>query len=106
MFSTARLRFNMSIPKLRADFNRLFSDVLCLSHSDVSVDERGKTVQLFPGMLVVAFDQDIDDDGRRDDLIASGVVERSPEWLACRGSKWILKIDSNGLRHESEIAAR
>ena len=93
----------MSGPKLRADFNGLFGDVLCISHSDVCVDVNGKTVQLSAGMLAIAFDEDVDENGRRDDLIASGVVEASPEWLACNGSKWVLKIDLNGVRNESEI---
>ena len=67
------------------------------------MDSNGATVQLFAGMNVIAFDADVDETGKRDDLIACGVVERSPDWLACRGSQWILRIDSNGVRHESDI---
>jgi hypothetical protein len=52
--------------------------------------------------VVTAFDEDLDDNGERDDLVATGVVERPPWSLRCRGSKWVLKIDSNGVRHESE----
>jgi hypothetical protein len=93
----------MVTPKLRADFNGLFGEILCLSHEETSVDANGETVQLFAGMEVTAFDIDADETGKRDDLIASGVVEPAPDWLACRGSKWVLKIDSNGVRSESEI---
>jgi hypothetical protein len=93
----------MATRKLRADFNGLFGDVLCLSHSDSCADANGETVRLVAGMLVIAFDEDADENGLRDDLIASGIVESSPEWLACNGSKWVLKIDSNGVKHESEI---
>ena len=93
----------MANPKLRADFNGLFGDVLCLSHSDSSVDVNGATIQLAAGMEAIAFDEDADETGNRDDLIASGVVEPAPDWLSCNGSKWVLKIDSNGVRHESEI---
>jgi hypothetical protein len=39
----------------------------------------------------------------RDDLVASGVVVPSPEWLQCRGSKWVLRIDGGGVRNESEL---
>ena len=88
--------------RLRADFNGLFGDVLCLSHADFCVDERGKMVHVSPGMVAIAVEPDPDEDGRPDNLIASGIVEPAPEWLACTGSKWILKIDSNGVRHESE----
>jgi hypothetical protein len=81
--------------KLRADFNGVFSQVLCLSHEDTAVDEHGN-------MVALAFDEDMED-GQRDDLIASGTVERSPEWLKCRGSRWVLRIDENGVRHESDL---
>jgi hypothetical protein len=30
---------------LQADFNGLFGDILCLSHSDTSVDENGVIVE-------------------------------------------------------------
>jgi len=91
-------------PKLRADFNGLFADVLCLSHGDSCIDANGATVQLIAGMAAIAFDEDAEN-GQRDDLIASGIVEQSPPWLTCNGSKWILKIDSNGVRHESELTS-
>ena len=55
------------------------------------------------GMTVTAFDEDVDDDGKPDNLIASGIVERSPKWLRCDGSCWVLRIDQNGVRHESDL---
>jgi len=91
--------------RLWADFNGLFGDILCLSHKDTSIDETGAEVQLRAGMVVTAYDEDLDEHGRRDDIIASGVVEPSPEALRCRGSKWVLRIDENGVRHESELKA-
>ena len=93
----------MPTPKLRADFNGLFGDILCLSHYDTSTDEYGIEVPLRAGITAIAYDEDIGDNGERDDLIAVGTIEESPDWLQCRGSKWILRIDRNGVRHESEI---
>lgn len=93
----------MVIPKLRADFNGLFGDLLCLSHTDSCVDVDGKVVQLVSGMEAVAFEEDADETGKRDDLIAAGIVECAPDWLACNGSKWVLRIDSHGVRHESAV---
>jgi hypothetical protein len=90
--------------RLRADFNGLFGDVLCLSHDDTCANEPGEQVHLRAGMIVTAFDEDADTAGKRDDLIATGLVEQAPDWLQCQGSKWILRIDSNGVRHESEIS--
>ena len=93
----------MNRAKIRADFNGLFGDILCLSHSDTCIDENGEVIQLQMGMTVTAYDEDADENGQRDNLIASGIVEQSPNWLRCDGSRWVLKIDRNGVRHESEI---
>lgn len=89
--------------RIRADFNGLFGHLLCLSHSDMARDENGQEVELSEGMSVIAFDEDLDEHGQRDDLIAQGVVIRSPDWLRCNGSLWSLQIDENGARHESDI---
>jgi hypothetical protein len=88
--------------RLRADFNGLFGNILCLSHEDTCLDEEGDAVALRAGMSATAFDLDFED-GKPDNLLASGTVEPSPEWLQCNGSKWVLVIDANGVRHESDI---
>jgi hypothetical protein len=88
--------------RLKADFNGVFSQVLCLSHEDTAIDEHGNIVTLVEGMRVTAFEENTED-GSRDDLIASGTVERSPKWLQCRGSRWVLRFDENGVRYESDL---
>jgi hypothetical protein len=93
----------MPAPRLVADFNGLFGELLCLSHSDTCQDRTGQTVTLKAGMKATATDDDLNDSGERDDLVASGIVEPSPGWLQCNGSKWVLRIDANGVRHESDI---
>ena len=92
----------MSSLKLKADFNGLFGELLCLSHSDAAVGDHGNIVTLAEGMQVTAFEENYED-GQRDDLIASGIVERAPEWLQCRGSRWVLRFDENRVRHESDL---
>lgn len=99
-----RVTTNLASMKPWADFNGLFGDILCLSHSDTAPDETGAQVRLVPGMLVTTFDEDLDEQGRRDDLVASGVVIASADWLQCKGSRWALKIDQQGVRHESDIS--
>ena len=89
-------------PRLRADFNGLFGELLCLSHHDTCKDEFGNTVVLQAGMVVTAYDEDVGDTGERDDLMASGVVEPSPDWLQCNGSRWALRIDAKGVYHQSD----
>ncbi|PYX10663.1 MAG: hypothetical protein DMG88_01825 [Acidobacteria bacterium] len=54
-------------------------------------------------MSVMAFDEDQDESGNRDNLIASGTVEPSPDSLRCLGSRWVLHIDEQGVRHESDL---
>jgi len=41
-------------------------------------------------MVLTAFDHDTDEQGNRDDLLASGTFEHSPEWLRRDGSRWVL----------------
>jgi len=89
--------------RVRADFNGLFGELLCLSHSDSCKGADGNLVTLRAGMVLTAFDEDADEHGNRDDLVASGIVEPSPAWLRCNGSRWALRIDRNGIKHESEI---
>jgi hypothetical protein len=89
--------------RLRADFNGLFGNILCLSHGDTCPDENGSVIHLRAGMNATVFDEDVDEAGNRDDLIATGTVTVSPDWLQCRGSKWCLEIDESGVRHESDL---
>lgn len=88
---------------VRADFNGLFGDVLCLSHGPSCKSYAGEEVALSAGMQLTAYDEDADEHGKRDDLVASGTVEPSPVWLQCRGSQWVLLIDENGVKSESEL---
>ena len=91
--------------RLHADFNGIFGDLLCLSHSDTCRSETGAEVQLHHGMVATAFEDDVDDAGRPDKLIATGVVERAPDWLECNGSRWVLRIDNRGVHRESDLRA-
>lgn len=88
--------------KVRGDFNGIFGDLLCLSHEDTCKDEFGNLVVLEAGMNLTAFDEDADENGNRDDLVAHGTVENATDWLKKHGSKWVLRINENGVRHESE----
>jgi hypothetical protein len=89
--------------EVRADFNGLFSELLCLTHDEYCVGSNGENVKMSPGMKVMASDEDVDERGVRDDLIATGIVEEAPQWLACEGSKWVLRIDADGVRNRSEL---
>jgi hypothetical protein len=89
--------------RVRADFNGLFDGLLCLSHTERCVGASGEAVTVIEGMTVTAFEEDADENGQSDCLIATGVVERPPNWLQCNGSRWVLRINSDGVRHESDL---
>lgn len=88
---------------VKADFNGLFGELLCLSHSDTCVDRAGHKIKLRVGMILTAFEEDEDEKGNRDDILATGTVEPSPPSLQCRGSCWVLVIDENGVRSQSTL---
>ena len=68
--------------------------------------DTGATVSLVAGMVVTAFDDDVDDQGHPDELLATGKVIASPEWLRCTGSRWALQIDERGVYHRSDLRQR
>jgi hypothetical protein len=84
--------------RLRADFNELFGDMLCISHSDTATDEHGAEVALERGMLVAAFEQAMGQNGEAAFLVARGSLVRSSESMKCEASRWCLQIDGNGVR--------
>ena len=62
----------MSETRVHADFNGLFRELLCLSHKETCIGVDGCELTVREGMTVTAFDEDVDDDGKPDNLIASG----------------------------------
>lgn len=101
--STMRYPLAPRAYRVLADFNGTFGDLLRLSHGPTSSRESGEEVVLSSGMVLTAYTDDLDERDQRDDLVATGVGEPSPDWLQCRGSIWSPRIDENGVRHESEI---
>jgi len=95
----------MSRPTLEVDFNEMLEpDLVLLSATDTRRDRRGEVVELREGMEILIYMDDLDIDGRRDDLVATGVVERnhsSDDW--CAHVRWCCRIDAHGIRHQSEL---
>ncbi|MBS0180953.1 MAG: hypothetical protein JSS39_01010 [Nitrospira sp.] len=86
------------------DFNGILAPgLLYLSHADEVKTALGLVISLKEGMALTAYDLDANEEGKPDNIFASGVVERSPSNAPCNGSIWSLRIDSNGIRHESDI---
>lgn len=93
----------MNGSRLYVDFNELIDeDLVMLSQTDVTLDQQGNEVFLYPGKHVDIYTDDIDDNGLVDCLIASGVVEFNDTGLypIC---KWNCRVDANGIQHESDL---
>jgi hypothetical protein len=73
-----RLLTDKPRPLLYVDFNELLEpDLVLLSKGDTKADVNGIVIQLCEGLAVSVFMDDVDSEGRRDDLVANGVVERN-----------------------------
>jgi hypothetical protein len=81
----------------------LEADLVLLSRTDSAISSDGRTVNLREGLEVSVYTDDVDDDGRPDNLVANGVVElnRSGSWA--KEVKWCCRIDKYGIRHQSSI---
>jgi hypothetical protein len=89
------------------DFNELVAaDLVLLSQKDEREDSDGNFVTLVEGMRVKVWDQDFNNDGGRDDLIATGVVVLNTEGGWSQHVKWCCRIDAPGIRNASEIESR
>ena len=94
----------MKKTKLRIDFNEMLDDSLCLlSREDQKLDTNGKVVNLYEGLEVDVYMEDLDENGKSDPLIASGTVElnASTGWSA--DVKWCIRIDERGIRPQSDL---
>ena len=95
----------MKKPTLDVDFNEMLEpNLVLLSADDIKIDSSGKTVSLHEGMEVSIYMDDIGDDGKVDDLVANGVVERNPSAVSWgRHVKWCCRINDDGIRNESAL---
>lgn len=93
------------IPRICVDFNEMLeSDLVLLAKDDTKVDSAGTLVTFYEGMDVAIYNEDRNEDGVRDDLIAEGTVERNvaPQQWA-KAAKWCCRINKDGIRYESSI---
>jgi hypothetical protein len=81
--------------RVRADLTSVFGSIVCLTHDTLLVDDAGALVG--PGDLLTAYDRD---------RVATGTVDRAPGWLPCRGARWVLKLDTRGIRRADDETRR
>ena len=61
-------------------------------------DLKRNGIELQEGLALSVYSDDADDDGKRDDLVADGVVRHNPATV-----RWVLEIDWSAIKHESEL---
>ena len=94
----------MNEPRIYVDFNELIeSNLVLLSKTDVKLDSDGNKISLSEGLLVKIYDDDIDEKNQEDNLVASGKVEINTFGSWTSNCKWNCRIDSDGIRNESEL---
>ena len=96
----------MDRPRLYVDFNEMVTaDIVLLSKSDSKVDSAGNVIVFYEGLPVDIYMDDLDENGRPDNLIASGAAVRYdlstyPGWSHV---KWCCRINAAGIRHASDF---
>jgi hypothetical protein len=88
--------------RIYVDFNEMIDfDLVLLSQKDTKLNSEDIEVELIEGMKIDIYMDDEQADGFKDNLIASGIVERNRSGLF-EIAKWCCRIDEDGIQHESE----
>lgn len=91
-------------PRIRVDFNEMVEDnLVLLSTEDKALDSAGNSVELAEGREVNVYEEDSDDRGNPDFLVATGLVERNRAQDWSSHVRWCCRINADGVRHLSEI---
>ena len=96
-------RLNMDKPRVRVDFNDMISSTeVLLSKGGVVIDSAGHETMLYEGASISVYDDDANDAGQKDNLIADGIATVNSQGGWTKAAKWALVIDERGIRHESD----
>jgi hypothetical protein len=88
--------------RIYVDFNEMIDfDLVLLSQKDTKLNSAGIEVELSEGMGIDIYMDDEQANGFKDNLIASGIVERNRSGQF-EIAKWCCRIDENGIQHESD----
>ena len=71
---------------------------MLLAKNGTLQDLKRNGIELQEGLALSAYSDDADDEAKRDDLVADGVVRYDPATV-----RWVLEIDWNAIKHESEL---
>lgn len=97
-----------STPMFCVDFNELLAeDLVLLSVDDYKIDASGSPVQLYEGLEVSIFQEDVDNEGKPDNLVGRGIVERNRDEAGwAKHVKWCCRISREGIKQKSNIETK
>lgn len=79
-------------------------NLVLLSKEDTKINSLGQNVKLYEGLSIDIYSDDTDELEHRDNLVASGIVEENRTGIPwTKAAKWLCRIDSNGILHESVL---
>ena len=94
----------MKRPFFQVDFNELLEpNLVALSASDTREAVTGENVTFSEGLAVGVYEDDIDDAGEPNYLVATGIAERHFGAGWTKRIKWCCRVDDKGIRHESDL---
>jgi Cysteine-rich CWC len=82
-----------------------YEDDLCiLSKDDTTIDSHGNKIELFAGKQVDVYEYDEDENNVRDDIVATGIVEKNlSDFKRSANYKWSIQLNKNGMQFESKL---
>lgn len=88
----------------RADFNEMIDcEIIMFSQSDQKRNIHSTVITITEGMSVLLMEEDFDQSGNPDNVIAAGTVTRNYNSDFSAHVKWCCKINADGIRHESDL---
>ena len=100
------IHFNDGVNFARGDLAEK-AHAIRLSKKDEFIDEAGNQRFLVEGMEVFVFEENYeagaDGEWVRDDIIANGTAHRYYPENPLSEFRWVVRIDSDGIRYESEL---
>jgi hypothetical protein len=94
----------MKKARIYVDFNELIDDdLVLLSKTDLKLDSNGLKIKLEEGMHVSIYEENEDDEGIIDNLIADGIVVKNTFGGWTSEAKWLCRIDEKGIHYESDL---
>jgi Cysteine-rich CWC len=82
-----------------------YEDDLCiLSREDTTINSHGNKIELFEGKQVDVYEYDEDVNNVRNDIVASGTVEKNlSDFKTSANYKWSIRLNKNGMQFESKL---